>query len=253
MEHYETAMKPGGLYEGLLKCKQDGLIGHIAISTHLPGAEIRRIVEKNEFEGVLLGVNILNFLYRWEGVHAAQNAGLGVVAMNPLAGGTIPEYEKQLAFLADTNETPTEAALRFCISCPQITVTLVGFTTKRHIDIACAIAENSKPFSAADIDRLKAHLSENMNSICTGCGYCLGLCPQNIPIPNYMQFYNQKPLFGKTNKQMTDFLNNQHIWGVLADCPAEAADCIQCGECEKACTQHLDIMERLAEIAKWEK
>jgi len=128
-------MKKGGQYDGLLKCKEEGLIDNIVISTHLPGLQIKEIIRKNEFEGVLLGVNILNFLYRWEAVREAYEAGLGVVAMNPLSGGLIPQHEKQLAFLADGNETPTEAALRFCISCPQITVTLVGFTTP-HCDSA---------------------------------------------------------------------------------------------------------------------
>ncbi|MHC5173275.1 MAG: aldo/keto reductase, partial [Planctomycetota bacterium] len=137
LDQYELAMKPGGQYEGLLKCKEQGKIGHIVVSTHLRGPEVGTILEKNEFEGVLLGVNILNFLYRWDGVQAAHDMGLGVVAMNPLAGGVIPRHADRLAFLASEGETPTEAALRFCISCPQITITLNGFTTKEHIDMAC--------------------------------------------------------------------------------------------------------------------
>ncbi|MFA5240538.1 MAG: aldo/keto reductase, partial [Phycisphaerae bacterium] len=128
VDQYELAMRPGGQYEGLLRCKEKGLIRNIVISSHLRGPEIVRIIEKREFEGILLGFNILNFLYRWEGVEAAHQAGMGVVAMNPLAGGVIPQNEKQLAFLAEAGETPTEAAIRFCVSCPQITVTLVGFT-----------------------------------------------------------------------------------------------------------------------------
>ena len=254
MAQYESAMKKGGQYEGLAKCKDEGLINNIVISTHLPGGQIRKIIEKNEFEGVLLGVNILNFPYRWDGVQAACDAGLGVVAMNPLAGGIIPKYQKQLAFLASDNETPTEAAIRFCVSCPQITVALVGFTTKAHIDMACRIAENCEPFTQADIDRVRKHVSKNMDSLCTGCGYCMNdLCPQNIPIAGYMQTYNEKLLHHETNKGMIDRIKFQHEWGYVADRKADAADCIECGECEQVCTQHLNIVERLAEIAEWEK
>jgi predicted aldo/keto reductase-like oxidoreductase len=43
-----------------------------------------------KFAGVLLGLNILNFPYRWDGVEAAAENGCGVVVMNPLAGGAIP-------------------------------------------------------------------------------------------------------------------------------------------------------------------
>ena len=31
------------------------------------------------------------------------------------------------------------------------------------------------------------------------------------------------------------------------------ADCTRCGQCEQACTQRLDISDRLAQIAEWEK
>ncbi|RKY12439.1 MAG: aldo/keto reductase [Planctomycetota bacterium] len=254
MDQYELAMKKGGQYEGLLKCKEEGLIDHIVISTHLQGEQICRVIEKKEFEGVLLGANILNFQYRWQGVQAAFGAGLGVVAMNPLAGGIIPKYQKQLAFLASENETPTEAAIRFCVSCPQITIALVGFTTKEHIDIACRVATNCKPFTQTDIDRVKEHVSANMNSLCTGCGYCMNnLCPKDIPIANYMQSYNEKLLQHKSDKEMAERVIFQHEWGYLADRRADAGDCTRCGECERACTQHLDIIDRLGEMAGWEK
>ncbi len=252
LDQYELAMKTGGQYEGLLKCKEQGKIRHIVISTHLRGPEVKTILEKNEFEGVLLGVNILNFLYRWEGVQAANEMGLGVVAMNPLAGGIIPRHADRLAFLASEGETPTEAALRFCISCPQITVTLNGFTTKEHIDMACRAADNATPFAAEDIERIRRNVTQNMDKLCTGCGYCMNRCPKDIPISGLMQYYNEKLLHGKTDTEMVEQLKFHHKWGLIADRKADAADCIQCGRCELACTQHLDIINRLDEIAKWE-
>ena len=254
MDQYELAMKKGGQYEGLLKCKQEGLIDHIVISTHLGGGQVRKVIENKEFEGVLLGVNILNFQYRWQGVQAAFDAGLGVVAMNPLAGGIIPKHEKDLTFLSSGNETPTEAAIRFCVSCPQITVALVGFTTKEHIDTACRVAENCKPFTQTDIDRIKENTSKNMDTLCTGCGYCMNnLCPKGIPIANYMQSYNEKLLQQKSDEEMVERMIFQHEWGYLAESRAEAADCIKCGECEQVCTQHLNITDRLVETAQWER
>ena len=252
LDQYELAMKTGGQYEGLLKCKEQGKIRHIVISTHLRGPEVKTILEKNEFEGVLLGVNILNFLYRWEGVQTANEMGLGVVAMNPLAGGIIPRHADRLAFLASEGETPTEAALRFCISCPQITVTLNGFTTKEHIDMACRVADNATPFAAEDIERIRRNVTQNMDKLCTGCGYCMNRCPKDIPISGLMQYYNEKLLHGKTDTEMVEQLKFHHKWGLIADRKADAADCIQCGRCELACTQHLDIINRLDEIAKWE-
>ncbi|MBN1766189.1 MAG: aldo/keto reductase [Sedimentisphaerales bacterium] len=253
LEHFELAIRKGGQYEGLLKCKEEGLIDHIVVSTHLRGSEIVQMLDKNYFEGVLMGVNILNFPYRWDGVQKAHESGLGVLAMNPLAGGVIPQHEDKLGFLAGEHETPTEAALRFCIGCPEITVTLVGFSRREHIDTACRIADNCRPLDAADIHRIREHVAENMDSLCTGCGYCLASCAQNIPVASYMQFYNEKLLTDKSEAQTIESLKIHLDWGVLVDRAAESADCIECGQCEEACTQHLNIMERLRELAGWEK
>ena len=48
-------------------------------------------------------------------------------------------------------------------------------------------------------------------------------------------------IFGKS---MSDRLNGH--WHIPA---SKAAECIQCRQCEDLCTQHLPIMDRLAEIA----
>jgi len=250
MDHYHLAMKPGGQYEGLLRCKEEGLIDHIVFSSHQPGKEIRQILEEGHFEGVLMGINILNFPYRWEGVKAAEEMGCGVAAMNPLGGGMIPENAESLKFLASEGETPVEAAMRFVVSCPQITIALNGFTTREHIDTACKVADAAKPFDAAEIERVKTHLSESMNSVCTGCGYC-DECPQEIPIPGYMMYYNQKQMFGKNDEEMKKLLENEVSWGTLVGRKADAADCVECGRCEELCTQRLNIIERLKQIASW--
>jgi predicted aldo/keto reductase-like oxidoreductase len=251
MEHYELAMRPGGQYDGLCELQAEGLIDHIVCSSHMPGREIRQIVDDGKVEGVLLGMNILNFPYRWDGVKAAYAGGRGIVAMNPLGGGAIPTHEKELAWLSTDGETPTEAALRFLLACPEVSVTLVGFTTREQVDQACAIADAAASFTEADLDRIRQRIGENMNTACSGCGYCIE-CPQNLPIPSYMQYFNEKQVFGKSDEEMIKQLDFQHNWGLLANRKADAADCIECGLCEEACTQHLPIIERLKEIAAWE-
>jgi predicted aldo/keto reductase-like oxidoreductase len=249
-EHYELAMKPGGQYEGLLQCQKDGLIDHIVLSSHQTGNEVKNILEDGKIEGVLLGVNILNFPYRWEGVQNAYDMGYGVVAMNPLSGGAIPQHEKELEFITNGDETATEAALRFVISCPQITIALNGFTTKEHIDMACRIADEAKPFTDEEIKKIGKKIGASMNEACTGCGYC-NVCPKDIAIPSFMQVYNEKHVFHKTDEDMKNMLNNAYEWGILAGKKGTAKDCISCGLCEKECTQHLPIIERLKKFEQW--
>lgn len=250
-EHYELAMKPGGQYEGLLQCQKEGLIDHIVLSSHQNGNGVRRTLEDGKIEGILLGVNVLNHLYRWEGVQAAYDMGLGVVAMNPLGGGAIPTHEKELAFLSNGDETPTEAALRFVISCPQITVALNGFTTKDHVDMACRVADKATPFTNEEIEVIRVKTGAAMNDACTGCGYC-DVCPQDIPVPTFMQTYNEKHVFRKTDEEMKKFLAFAYEWGLIAGQKGLHEKCTACGLCERECTQHLPIIERLKQFSDWD-
>jgi uncharacterized protein len=103
-----------------------------------------------------------------------------------------------------------------------------------------------------DMARINRHVAENMNSFCTACGYCKD-CPQDIPVATYMQVYNEKAFLGKTDEQMKKTVASHRSWGLLNGRPAEADDCSRCAGCEDACTQHLNIIDRLDEIAAWEK
>ncbi len=252
MDHYFKAMEPNGQYEGLLRCKEEGLIDHIVCSSHQPGEEIKQLLSYGSFEGILLGTNILNFPYRYEGMIEAKKRNLGVVAMNPLAGGAIPNNAEKLQFLCSNDkENPVESALRFIITNPYINVALVGFTTCEHIDTACRIASNATEMTQQELDRLTGLLGTNMNEICTGCGYCKD-CPKQINIPGYMQYYNEKVMFGTEDDKLRERLDFNLNWGLMANSKGRAGDCIKCGKCETACTQHLPIISRLAEIANWE-
>lgn len=252
MDHYELAMKKGGQYEGLLKCKEEGLIDHIVFSSHQPGDEVIKVLDENKFDGVTIGINLLNFPYRWNGVTYAHENGYGVVAMNPLSGGSIPSHEKELSFLSENGETATEVALRFNISAPQITVSLIGFNNYKEIDEACKIADESKPFTEDDINNLKNKIGENMNEICTGCGYCK-VCPEGINIPGYMLFYNEKQMFKKSDEEMINEVYGLEYWNYNMNAKKFSKDCIECGKCQRECTQHLPIIHRLKEISAWEE
>ncbi|MEX1376460.1 MAG: aldo/keto reductase [Eubacteriales bacterium] len=247
MAHYHLAMQEGMQYDALLECQQMGLIKHIVCSSHQSGSEIKQIADDGKVEGILMGINILNSRYRWKGVEACVENGLGIVAMNPLSGGVIPQNEDKLQYLSRGSDTPTQAALRFCISSP-ITVTLNGFSNTEHIDMACDIADDCTPYTQADLESISKSLGDNMNSLCTGCGYCLKGCPMDINIPAYMQFYNKKLMWKETDEKLKDQLQEgEYKWGTLVGSPRASA-CIECGACEEACTQHLDIIERLRYI-----
>ena len=233
----------GGAVAAALRAKEEGLIRHLVVSTHLAGGDIATALASGYFEGVTLGYNVLNFPYRAAALDAAVRQGVGVVTMNPLGGGLIPRNAQRLGFIKSPEDRDVvQAALRFNVSQPAVTCALVGFAGTAEIDEAVAAVADFTPHPAAHIARIQADLSASFDGFCTGCGYCLP-CPAELEVPKLMDVYNQKILDG-TDAAMRDRL--KWHWNLAPDV---AAGCLQCGDCEKACTQHLPIRERMAAIA----
>ena len=228
----------------VLKAKEQGLIEHVCVSSHLGGEELSQVLGDAPFEGVTLGYCAINSLYREVAVAAAGQKGLGVVAMNPLGGGIISSNAQRFAYLRGQDDrSVVEGALRFVVSHPDITSALVGFATKEHVDEALAAVRDFRPYSAARLDEIRRRVTESFDDLCTGCGYCLP-CPAGIEVPRMMDSYNMK-LLGNDDKAVVNRL--QWHWGMG---PQEAAKCTQCGLCQSRCTQKLPIIERMGQIAK---
>jgi hypothetical protein len=257
MADYRSRLVPGGAYEAAKKAQADGLIDHVVFSSHCNGAEIETIVDEGLFEGVTLGYNILNFRFRQQGLIAAAKKGLGVVTMNPLGGGVIPHRGEKLGFLkSEGDATVIDAALKFNASHETISVVLAGMGSLDEVKQNCEVGRRlgvganlpgaqaaRTAFVEARKEELEHRTAEALDTLCTGCQYCLP-CPQDISIPKFMLSYNEK-IFGEP-KDTLGMLKGH--FGV----PVEmAATCIACGACEERCTQHLPIIGRLEEIAGW--
>ena len=73
---------------------------------------------------------------------------------------------------------------------------------------------------------------------CTACRYCVDGCPAGIPIPEVFDLLNQK--HKEEGQPEADY----------AALPVKADACIECGQCEKECPQHLHIRKLLKEVTK---
>lgn len=234
--------KSNGIIKTFRRLKEEGLIGHICVSNHLIGDRIKELLAEDVFEGVLFGYSAYNFSIRRPAFEAITRHKLGCVVMNPLGGGLIPQNPELFEFVKTReDETAVAAALRFLIAHEKITVALVGFGNIQEVREALSAAEGYKSISSEQLDKIKSGASASFEGICTGCRYCDD-CPEGIPIPKLMDAYNHKILHGE-DKAVIDRLNWH--WSVSPD---EAEKCTECGQCEEACTQHLDIIKRLKEI-----
>ena len=235
--------KNDGILQTFRKLKDEGLIRHICISSHLINDEIKELLNEGVFEGVLFGYSAYNFRTRQAAFDAIREKHLGTVVMNPLGGGLIPQNPDLFAFLKQGNEGTVAAALRFLWDHPEITVTLVGFDTLAHVREALDAVEGYKPRSETELAAVKAKSEGSLEGLCTGCAYCDD-CPEGVPIPKFMDAYNHKIL----NKKDKDPIGDRLHWHWSLERSA-AGKCAACGQCEKACTQHINIIERLKEIS----
>jgi hypothetical protein len=233
--------KTKGAIKEFEKLKSEGLIKHICVSSHMTGSEITAMLNDYPFEGILLGYSASNFAYRDEGLETAAKLNRGVVVMNPLAGGVIPQNPDRFSFVKTRpDETVVEGSLRFLLNDPRITVALVGMGNKTHLEEVARAVDGFKPLSPESVKKIRGSIKEAFNELCTGCRYC-DSCPQGIPVPKMMDAYNQYLLSSKPQ----DILNRlRWHWGIgLED--EYLSKCTQCGQCEKACTQKLPICDRL--------
>jgi len=243
MEEYERMIAPGGIYEGILRAKEEGLITHIAASVHTGGDDTAKVVADGKVELITLGYNAINFALRREGLLAAHRAGLGTIIMNPLGGGVIPKFAEMFSFLTRTpDESVIHAALRFLIGQKEVTAALPGPANMAELEDcvrACAYAEE---VTEAYLAQLSVHLRDELDTLCTGCGYCEP-CPVDVPIVRLLSAYNQY-LVSMDKSELRQFMTG---WYSLS--PADAGGCTACGLCEERCTQKLPIVERLQEMS----
>lgn len=233
-----------GILKEFEKLKDEGLIRHICVSSHMSGDEIAGMLSDYPFESILLGYSAMNFRYREAGLDAAAARNIGVVVMNPLGGGIIPQHPDRFAFLKSReDETVVEAALRFLINDDRITTALVGFSTREQLQEAIDAVNGFTSMPEARLAEIRAAMKDSFNAMCTGCRYC-DHCPVGLPVPKLMDAYNQYLLSGDTQSIVNRL--SWH-WGVSTD-PAYVTQCTECGACESACTQHLPIISRLKEV-----
>lgn len=244
LEQYRQVIAPGGPYQGARQAQEEGLVDHIVFSTHCDGEEIETIVQEGYFEGMTVGYNAINFPFREKGLQAAAKMGLGIATMNPLGGGLIPQNPDYFKFLQEFgDETVVQAALRFNASHQEISTVLAGMGSIEEVLENVQVGAEIRPMSEQKMAQIKSQLSEAMNQLCTGCGYCKG-CPVDIPIPKYLDAYNMY-ILQKNTQGITDRL--KWHWRLPAE---KAGECIECRICEAKCTQKLPIIERLKMIAE---
>ena len=126
---------------------------------------------------------------------------------------------------------------------------LSGMSSVEQMQDNISYMDDFMPLKEEEI-RLTHRVAEIINAQiavpCTGCSYCTGGCPMNIPIPKYFSLYNEDMREDLEQKGWTvNFSNYENLTKNFG----KASDCVGCGQCESVCPQHLPIIDLMKKVS----
>ncbi len=234
----------------------EGTIRHFGISYHGDPVLLDRILTDHpEIEVVQLQINYVDWdseaIWSGRNYEVVRKHGRDIVVMEPVKGGLIAALKPDAAELLRSSgmtASPVSYALRFAASLPGVRTVLSGMSDLGQMDENLETFDPFVPLTDAEIATLKQAAAVQLAAPtvpCTNCRYCTDGCPMGIRIPDVFKAYNMYLTFGEHNRP--------HLYydGQLKTGSGRASDCIQCGQCEAACPQHLEIIRLLREASQY--
>ena len=212
--------RPGdgtGMYECLVKAKEQGLIRHIGITAHkLMVAQ--EIVESGLYETLQYPFSYLSSEKEIALVSACREADMGFICMKALAGGLITRSDAAMAYMSQFDGL----------------VPIWGIQRENELREWLSYMDETPSMTDEIADYIKKEQDELSGSFCRGCGYCLP-CPQGIEINNCARM--SLMLRRAPSKA---WLSEEYQAKM-----AKIENCINCRQCVKRCPYELDTPELL--------
>lgn len=235
--------------EFLERMKKEGKIRRLGFSFHDSPEVLQKIVNARSWDFAQIQLNYLDWeLYRSkEQYEILTKAGIPVIVMEPLRGGTLAALSPDAADIlrkADPHSSNAAWAFRYAASLPNVLCVLSGMSLPEHMEDNIRTFSPLKPLTDRERQTLDQALTAYRKRLavpCTACRYCMP-CPVGVEIPKIFGLYNQYKISG--NKWL--FTNN---YNVLPE-DAKASSCVNCGKCVKHCPQKIQIPTELRKISK---
>jgi len=238
------------VFDWVEKQKADGKIRHIGFSFHDEFPVFEKILTGyDHWDFCQIQYNYMDVDYQAgeRGLKMASERGLGVVVMEPLKGGKLaievpPAPVKAVFDQAERTWKPAEWALQWLWNQAEVGLVLSGMSTFEQVEQNLVSASRS---GIGSLSLIEVRIIEEARNAwqglapvaCTHCEYCLP-CPNDVLIPQIFEIYNNAMMYGEQERGQRTYESQ------IAE--ANQADaCIECGECESLCPQHLTIIDYL--------
>ncbi|MBW1819103.1 MAG: aldo/keto reductase [Deltaproteobacteria bacterium] len=232
--------------------QEKGRIRHLGFSFHDEFEVFKEIVDgydKWDFCQIQYNYMDVDFQAGTKGLAYAAEKGLPVVVMEPIRGGQLakepPPSVAKLLEAAAVKRAPADWALQWIWQHPEVTLVLSGMTALSHVEDNLASADHAGSLTADDmqlIDRVREAYRELNPIPCTNCKYCMP-CTSGVDIPHVLELYNDAMVYEAAKKE-------RFLYRMLPK-EAQADNCVQCGECEEVCPQHIAVPEWLEKAHEW--
>ena len=245
-------------FNWLAEKKAQGLVKTMGFSFHdSPELLDRVLTEHPEMEFVQLQLNYLDWENEWvqsrKCYEVCVKHGKPVVVMEPVKGGTlakVPAAAEALFRAANPQMSVPSWAIRFAASLPNVMMVLSGMSTLEQMKDNVSFMEHFQPLTEEEMalcSKVAGIINDQIAVPCTGCSYCTEGCPQHIAIPKYFSLYNDLMREDMAQKKWTI---SYAKYDDLTKEFGRAEDCIECGQCEGICPQHLPIIDYLKDVSK---
>ncbi len=238
--------------------KEQGLVKHIGFSYHDNAKLLDQVLSEHpEMEFVQLQINYLD--WESEGIQskkcyeAAVKHNIPVIVMEPIKGGTlanVSEPVEQIFKNYNSEASVASWAIRFAASLENVVMVLSGMSNIEQLHDNISYMKELVPLNQEEqqlISKAVTMINGNISIPCTACEYCVDGCPKKIAIPKYFSLYNADKQEIKEKGWTPQGEYYDRLTGVFG----KASDCIACGQCEKACPQHLPIIKHLSAVAEY--
>lgn len=219
------------IIEAIKSIQADGKTRFLGFSTHAHKPElIHAAIDTGIYDVILLSYNFKldNLKETEEAIERAAKAGIGLVAMKTMTGGTEDAEGKK--------KIDAQACLKWAWKNPHITTAIPGFSNYDELEECLSAARN--PELTASKTEYLASLREKELLFCQQCGKCKSQCPGKLPIPDLMRAYMYA--YGYKHAQLSK--------ETLLELNIPENACSGCESCRVDCVSGFKVAEKIAAI-----